>query len=306
VKRNRLFFATIFLGCVIALSLSAQQPSSSDLPPDMSLMCKFTTGPRAGTFGNYEGRGVLPAPIGSPCHDGVDSTGIVVNLHPPDFERFDRDLRQILNSITKLFELKIVTSRVFAGPTQYPPENFASYGIISFPSRASIHDIDRHLMICNAHVTALTHSNELLSVPAKEQMITVWPINSDKISSTLNRPLDNSICDQAVKNYGLLLAQKALKEAELSGANTSGLGPYLLAWSPSTQKGKRDALVLVSDLSDVTTYQQTQAVFRQWIIDIEQDPSLWQKGWNMEKLRVKIRLWADMYGPKILAVFGGK
>ena len=161
-------------------------------------------------------------------------------------------------------------------------------------------------MICDAYVTALPHTTELVNIPSHKQMVTVWPIKTNEVSSEMNISSDTSLCETAVKNYGLLLSRQSLKEAEIAGANVSGLGPYLLAWSPTESKGKKNALVLVSDLSDITTYEQSQAVFRQWIKDIEQDPDLWKSGWNIEKLRVKIRLWSDMYGPKLLAVFGGK
>jgi hypothetical protein len=219
--------------------------------------------------------------------------------------------KQKVDELSELSDVKsgpiiVTTSRGFSGPEQYPPESFAAYGIVAFPSRASSHDMDRHLMICEAYVTALPHSTELVGVPYKKQMITVWPIDSDETSTSLNEISGESSCDTAVKHYGLAISHKVLKEAEIAGANTSGSGPYLLAWSPTNEKGKKDALVLVSDLSDVTTYQQAQAVFRQWINDIQQDSELWEKGWNMEKLRIKIRLWADMYGPKMLAVFSGK
>jgi hypothetical protein len=267
--------------------------------------CRFNNGPRSGTSIDFKPSGVRPFALGSSCTDSQGSYGVAVSQG-----RIGASTNGGGGSVT-YNPAKITTSRGFTGPNQFPPKSFASYGIIAFPSRASSHDIDRHLMICEAYVTALPHSNELVGVPPDQQMITVWPVNSDDISSKLN---ENSVdvnsmdlgCDQAVKNYGLLLSKQALKEAKIVGVNTSGSGPYLLAWSPADKKGKKDALVLVSDLSDVTTYQQAQAVFRQWINDIQQDPNLWKTGWNMEKLRVKIRFWADMYGPRMLAVFSGK
>ncbi len=68
----------------------------------------------------------------------------------------------------------------------------------------------------------------------------------------------------------MVIAQQALKDAEMSGRNPSGGGPYLLAWSPSADKGKPDALVLVSDLSDITTYEQAQERFLAWSRDIRE------------------------------------
>jgi hypothetical protein len=54
----------------------AAAPSGAGLPAGMSLTCKFTSGPRAGTSFNFTGiPNVTPAPIGGPCSDGAGSTG---------------------------------------------------------------------------------------------------------------------------------------------------------------------------------------------------------------------------------------
>jgi hypothetical protein len=98
----------------------------------------------------------------------------------------------------------------------------------------------------------------------------------------------NDICQIAVDDYGLVIAQQALKDAELTGRTLNRAGPFLLAWSP---KGKQDALVLVSDLSDITTYEQAHERFLAWSRDIESDPALWMSGWDPERLRTYIRSW---------------
>lgn len=199
-------------------------------------------------------------------------------------------------------------SRIFSGPHQYPPKEFAAYGIVAFRSRPSVYDRNRHLMMCNAYVAALAHVFEL-GVPSTEQMATVWPVYSDALATSLNQRAHfdmSNYCITAVDTYGFSIAQRALKDARYAGIDVNTMGPLLLAWSPSTDKGKRDALVLVSDLSDVTTYYQALAVFLAWSRDIERDPTLWGKGWNLEALRMKIQQWADKYGTKCLALFGKK
>jgi hypothetical protein len=145
----------------------------------------------------------------------------------------------------------IYPSRIFAGPTQYPPASFAAYGVVAFPSRAAPEDIERYHMICEAYVTTLPHSGEVRHSLDK-QMVTVWPINSDADAVRLNaRPLNDS-CKDAVQHYGLLTSLKAIKDARLSNATINGRGPFLLAWSPATQKAQVGSLVLISNLSDVT------------------------------------------------------
>jgi hypothetical protein len=198
----------------------------------------------------------------------------------------------------------VTASRIFAGPNQYPPIEFAAYGILAFRSRPSPYDLERYLMFCNAYVATLAHTSEL-GVPHSKQMVTVWPLSSDDASDQLNplREHAEDICRIAVDNYGLVIALQAIKDAELTGRALNRAGPFLLAWSPSTDKGKRDVLVLVSDLSDITTYEQAHERLLAWSRDIESDPALWISGWNLERLIIYIRSWVDKYGEKSLAVF---
>jgi hypothetical protein len=52
-------------------------PTTVSLPPGMSLTCRFTNGPRAGQEQTFPAApGVTPIPIGSPCSDGLGSSGI--------------------------------------------------------------------------------------------------------------------------------------------------------------------------------------------------------------------------------------
>jgi hypothetical protein len=137
-------------------------------------------------------------------------------------------------------------------------------------------------------------------------MATVWPVDADRSSDELNRMPGTGMCEIAVDHYGLATALQALKDAELAGMVASGIGPFLLAWSPSDDKGKADALVLVTDLSGVTTFRQAQELLLRWSRDIEADPSLWRNGWDLERVRLKVRLWVDDYGPRIMALFGAE
>jgi hypothetical protein len=59
-------------------------------------------------------------------------------------------------------------------------------------------------------------------------------------------------------HYGFIKSKQAIADARASNAAFDGGGPFLLAWSPAEEAGKQDALVLVSNLSDVTTAEQTR------------------------------------------------
>ena len=194
-------------------------------------------------------------------------------------------------------------SRLFAGPSQYPPTDFAAYGIIAFRSRAAPDDRKRYLMFCETNVALLPHTSEVL-LPRSRQMVTVWPIQSDNVASHLNRAPRREVCEPAIDNYGLVLATTALKDAGKTGADLNDQGPFLLAWSPSSQKGKDDALVLVANLSNVTTSEQAKLRLQRWKTDILLNPEIWERGWNLERVRITVREWADKFGPKILTLFG--
>ena len=196
----------------------------------------------------------------------------------------------------------VLASRIFSGPNQFPPNDFAAYGILAFPSRAAPYDRRRHRIICHAYRASLPHAFEL-TLPINEQMVTVWPVDSDAKAEQLNGMPPLKLCNEAVANYGLVAAKRALKEAELAGVDATNSGPFLLAWSPSTDKGKQDALVLMMDLSAVETPQQASEAFRLWSSQIEQDPQLWSHGWDFDRLTRKIDRLASKVGANMLQIF---
>lgn len=191
-------------------------------------------------------------------------------------------------------------SRGFAGPNHYPPSDFAAYGIVAFKSRPSDVNRDRFMMFCHVYIATLPHTTELFQVPLSQQMVTVWPIESDSLAIKLNRISRDSVCKIAVDNYGLVSAVTAANEASNAGVDTREGGPYLFAWSPASAKGQSDVLVLFADLSFVTTHKEALAVFMLWRQDIESDPLVWNDGFNLELIKTKIRLWADLHGPGYL------
>jgi len=43
-----------------------------------------------------------------------------------------------------------IPTRLFAGPDQFPPDDFRGYGFFAFPATASEFDFERHLIFCQA------------------------------------------------------------------------------------------------------------------------------------------------------------
>jgi hypothetical protein len=209
--------------------------------------------------------------------------------------------------------VRVRASRLFAGREQYPPKDFPAYGLVAFPSLPTPHDHERYLLVCEAYAATLPHADDPAMVPRKEQMVTVWPVRSADTADALNgSALDavgaTGVCNVAVVAYDLVVAQQAIKEAELcAGIRLWRRGPYLLAWSPGKTKGSRDAPVLVADLSEKATLDDLKAVFVKWANDIEKNPELWREGegWSVDKVRTLIREWADRWGPSILSFVSG-
>ena len=198
--------------------------------------------------------------------------------------------------------LPVSPSRMFAGPTQYPPKDFKAYGIVAFDSLSSRDDKARYDLICDAYVSSLQHFTEV-KAPLKEQMVTVWPIDTNREAININKIALDGVCARAVANYGLVAAQNAIAAAKLNKAVLNGRGPFLLAWAPGVQTGQPDALVLVSNLSNVVNIEDAKDVFALWKRDIQDNPDLWGKGWDLAKLKLEVRLWADRYGEDILKYF---
>lgn len=193
-------------------------------------------------------------------------------------------------------------SRLFAGPGEYPPTDFAAYGVVAFPERATGETKARHMMVCDAYVASLPKPGDL-AVPPSQQMVTIWPIASTAFADKARSASDSDACGMAVDNYNLPAGQGALLDARAAtDERLDGQGPYLVAWSPPTDKGKSRVVALVFDLSGATTEDQIREYFRRWRGDIEADPALWKGGWSVETVRLKIRDWLDSVGAQ-LAVF---
>jgi hypothetical protein len=211
----------------------------------------------------------------------------------------------------------ITPTRIFSGPGQYPPKDFRAYGILVFPHRPTAASRARHLMICDAYVAALPHFTELPDVPSKDQMVTVWPIENDEVAKELDLHTPRrDVCQLAVDHYGLVLARAAIKDAIKAQQHELGRirgdpvdfgnlrrGPFLLGWAPGSQKGAPDALVLVLDLTRIDVPGHAEAVFERWIREIEQNPLIWTNGWDVFTVRLRIRLWADDIGERVVGWF---
>lgn len=198
-----------------------------------------------------------------------------------------------------------VPTRAFSSPGRYPPEGFRGYGIIAFKAIATSYDIEKHQQICAAYVAAFRPTAAQSETAIADQFLTVWPVETDDIADALNlsiRVRDLSVCKDAIRHFDVETARYAIHEAQKAGFSGSGVGPFLLAWSPATEFGKEDTFVLSLDLSRVTSYDVAHAMMQEWRNDVETDFAD-LRGFTFARLQVTLRRWADKYGPGFLEAF---
>lgn len=198
--------------------------------------------------------------------------------------------------------------RSFTGPHAFPPREFGAYGIVAFPFLSTPTTKARHLMVCRAFIAALPDPGSLVEPLLPDQMmVTVWPVNDEAFAKELNAPgsapEQMARCDIAVDQYHLDTAQTALRQADVRnrGIFSDKRGPFLLAWSPSSSKGKEDALVLIRDLSNFSDLGRVQQAFNEWRIHIETNSNIFDEKWTIENLRSATRDWLNRVGSVFLA-----
>ena len=201
----------------------------------------------------------------------------------------------------------VTATRMFARRGEIPQSNFRAYGILAFRTAAlnNTQKLERYTMICNAFKAVLPSTDEVDTAP-QDQMVTVWPleaVDDETFSSIRFGSLDGtSGCELAVRNYSLPIAKAAVRHARKAGAKIKGRGPYLFAWAPPEKKGDAAAVVLQMDMSKINTLEQAEELLLTWAEKIEGDPDLWKNGWNVESVRLAIKLFVDKFGDKVVTL----
>lgn len=201
-------------------------------------------------------------------------------------------------------------TRIFAHPRSYPPREFGAYAIVAFKSRADANDRDRYIMICRAYMSAVPDSSRS-DLPKVKQLATIWPLEDEAAHAEVARSIsDADACELAVDDYGLTTSLRAIRHARSVSQDmheyiAQKRGPFLFAWNPGHAKGQPDALILRMDLSNVVLPAQAKRRFEFWVHEIEENPRVWQDGWQRLPIRNRIAETADRYGQVILDFVGG-
>ena len=202
-----------------------------------------------------------------------------------------------------------LASRAFAGPSQLPPAEFRAYGLVVFKSRASRFDRDRHLMMCEAYMSALAHASEIDS-PRAQQMVTIWPVARDEVVERIDALPAGAACEEAVEHYGLVHAQGALRvlegyETPDGPYDTGGRGPFLVAWTPGDAIGAPGSVAMLMDLSHVRLPEEALEKMTLWHDRIQDNPELWEREVAGDELVDRVRRFFDRNGAVLRAAVGG-
>lgn len=199
-------------------------------------------------------------------------------------------------------------TRIFAGPQEYPPHEYAAYGILAFWEIPDEADRARLTAICIAYLRAMDFG-PASGTASKRQMVTVWPIRSARIAQDLMSAERSSArsweeqCNLALRAYDIEEARKAMRMARKQHKDIDGRGPFLLAWSPTDKIGTDKAVVLSADLSKVENQLEAREIFRIWIKEIESDGAFTERGFSLNKARLKLKSLIDKYGSKFEQLF---
>jgi hypothetical protein len=192
--------------------------------------------------------------------------------------------------------VELLPVRAYRSVSEIPPSLVGAYGLVAFQTKATPSNRAKLLMVCRAFVATFPLDSQVpLSVPLRDRMMTIWPVEDSQ-----NEALSRDDCEFVVDHYDLVAAEMAMKDARLQNGKFDGEGPYLIGWSPTDSRGKKDKLVLIVDLSAANDQTSVDRRFLFWKQKIVEDPSLWRSGFSLERVRVAIKDFADRYGQDML------
>lgn len=195
--------------------------------------------------------------------------------------------------------MDLAATRIFAAPDSIPPEDFAAYAILATRHRPGGTDRNRYLSICRAYLDVLDDALREDLPQRDRQLVTVWPVSQERLSSALNKAhSDADRCAAAVDHYHMPTGKRAMSEAERGSPEllrelSTRNGPFLLAWNPSSDKGQSGVPLFRMDLSEVRTQTQARALFRLWRRGVLENAENWVDGWHDPDTRLRLKLFIE-------------
>ncbi len=181
--------------------------------------------------------------------------------------------------------------RVYLNGADIPPKGVGGYGIVAFTGKPTAATRDRLVRVCEAFTHYLPRQSSLpRSIELSDQMVTVWPVEDPEAPAA---KADD--CGYLTDHYDLDAGLLAIQDARRQKLRLSGIGPFLIAWSPSEARGKPDKVVLVYDLSKYLSQDSFNQSFIFWQSEIVKNPGLWSNASGWQRFRLSFRDFFDAH-----------
>ncbi len=146
----------------------------------------------------------------------------------------------------------------------------------------------RYLAACNAFTATLEPSASYKDYPSARLMPTYWLLTANPVGKT---------CDKLVGGYDYARAKPLLSRL----GKLASPGPVLAAWDTSPETNTSPQHQLILDLSNFSDDDMERA-FGIWIEQLARDPTLWQHGFDVVRIRESFRNLIEKYGGQIVEV----
>ncbi len=189
--------------------------------------------------------------------------------------------------------------RALITPSEMPPAGVPAYGMVAFGALPLPEDRPRFDAVCQAFRSTLLTHGQVAGTPVAAQMITFWPVRDHEGLAG-----DDPPCEAMIERYDLKAGLDAIRDADTRREQLAARrGPFLIAWSPSASRAKPDAVILVIDMSAMSSADSFQDVFVTWRQKIIDDPKFWRGGFSLETIRLALRDALDTYGARLTPLF---
>lgn len=183
--------------------------------------------------------------------------------------------------------------RAFLTPEMEPDPELGAWGYVLLTVRPVRGEDDpayeRSIATADAYLAALEEAVGFPDVPPSELMFTYWPVRTDLPPEAETSRMVNEF-DFARSE----IIWRELREHEEIESDTRG--PVLVALTQDENEG-----MLVWDLGSIEE-ENLRPAFREWKNRISQDPSNWENGFALDKIRWMISQNLNLHGKAILSL----
>jgi len=160
---------------------------------------------------------------------------------------------------------------------------YGCYGYVLF----TLNSHKRGLETAQAFLDTLPNISSYSKVDPKRLMVTSWPLNNILVAYDASSLVDHYDYGFAIP---IIIAINKL----------DAVGPVLVAFdTPNIYEAKHKLILDMSKFSD----EEIKNAFLIWRKKITTDPKLWSNGFDLSRIKIKLRSFLNKYGESILIIF---